>query len=142
MRTYSINNSLNGFYAHDGSGNSYVHPDAPMIRNRMRIANPTKRFVFIDDYAVKWEAAWAIGYAEPAWWDVIPARHGDGSTLSFADGHSEYWKWKGIETIKGLGTAVGGYRPERWAPETPEGLQDLYKIQRAVWGKLGYTPSY
>ena len=32
------------------------------------------------------------------WGDSFTARHSNGSTFSFADGHAEHWKWYGITT--------------------------------------------
>ena len=35
---------------------------------------------------------------EVLWADSPSARHSNGATFSFADGHAEHWKWKGIST--------------------------------------------
>ncbi len=74
-----------------------------------------------------------------------PIYHTRGTTLSMADGHAEYWRWKGRET-----TAIprkttesgydyldvaGGY----YEPQTDDGAYDLQRIQRATWGRLGYV---
>lgn len=29
-----------------------------------------------------------------------------------------------------------------WQPETDQGFQDLYALQKATWSKLGYEPSH
>ena len=34
------------------------------------------------------------------WWDQITARYGDGTKRGFADGHSDYWKWKDPRTVE------------------------------------------
>jgi hypothetical protein len=54
-------------------------------------------------------------------------------TVSFADAHSVYWKWKGQDTVQ-----FG--REETWdvAPTSDEGWMDLKLMQRAVYGKLGH----
>ena len=52
--------------------------------------------------------------------------------VAMADGHAEYWKWCDSRTIDlshGLGV-------DRTQPGNP----DLHKVQRAMWGKLGYEP--
>jgi prepilin-type processing-associated H-X9-DG protein len=85
--------------------------------------------------------AFAVEYDQEQWWDDPPVRHGDGTTLSFADGHSEHWKWKGIDTIKRAREVESGHSG-RWTPQTDAGFQDLYRMQKGCWGKLGYTPSY
>ena len=49
-----------------------------------------------------------------------------------ADGHAEYWKWRDSRTLDlshGLGV-------DRTQPGNP----DLHKVQRAMWGELGYEP--
>jgi len=55
-------------------------------------------------------------------------------SFSFAEGHSEYWKWKDPRTISYGKLQVGS------GPDQP-GNQDLHRVQKAMWGKLGYTPS-
>jgi prepilin-type processing-associated H-X9-DG protein len=44
-------------------------------------------------------------------------RHGDGTTFSFMDGHADYHKWRGIDTIK-----VGRDQEQReWGVPLPAG---------------------
>jgi hypothetical protein len=66
-----------------------------------------------------------------------------------ADGHAEYWKWKGRETTHIPGRVVVPYRTNGllkeqlekadYQVETEDGLYDLQRLQRATWGRLGYT---
>jgi prepilin-type N-terminal cleavage/methylation domain-containing protein/prepilin-type processing-associated H-X9-DG protein len=113
------------------------------IKKRTEIANPppSYRLVFIDEGYMTPDA-YAVYYDQETWFDSPPIRHGDGTTLNFADGHAEHWKWKGTDTIKhardeeNTGPQVG------WAPDSPAGYRDLYRMQKGCWGKLGYTPSY
>jgi prepilin-type N-terminal cleavage/methylation domain-containing protein/prepilin-type processing-associated H-X9-DG protein len=74
--------------------------------------------------------------------EQIVARHGDGTNFSFADGHSEYWKWKDPRT---LDVAKADY--SIWQNSTRNGAdsysygnEDLHRVQRGVFGKLGYVP--
>lgn len=62
-----------------------------------------------------------------------------------ADGHVEYWKWKGRETtsmprklvpIRSLFKEV--LEGDDYEPQTEDGLYDLQRLQRATWGRLGY----
>jgi prepilin-type processing-associated H-X9-DG protein len=53
-------------------------------------------------------------------------RHGDGTDFSFADGHSEYWKWLDRRTIE-YGQMMPGSNPLQ--PGNP----DLHRTQKAVW---------
>ena len=103
--------------------------------------NPALRLVFIDEGYMTSDA-YAVYYHLEQWFDSPPARHGDGATVSFADGHSDHWKWKGADTIKlardeeNRGPTVGT------VPTTDGGYDDLYQVQRGCWGKLGYDPSH
>ena len=74
------------------------------------------------------------------WWDDPPVRHGDGTTVSWADGHVTHLKWKAAETIKRARDTRDYYGGGGWMPQTPEGIQELEDFQKAVWGRLGYQP--
>ena len=137
MRTYSIVDSMNGW---PSSG--------PRVKNRMELTRPGERVVFLDEGWVTF-ASWSVPYDREAWWgsvvtvpgilnnrhnDPPPVRHGNGTNFSFADGRSEYWKWKDRRTISYGKLEVGS------GPDQP-GNPDLHRVQKAVWGKLGYTPT-
>jgi prepilin-type processing-associated H-X9-DG protein len=81
-------------------------------------------------------------------WDkhgVPPLQHSEGTTLSMADGHAEYWKWKGRETVLmprklvPKGNFFGERLLEDYEPQTEDGMYDLQRLQIATWGRLGYT---
>jgi prepilin-type N-terminal cleavage/methylation domain-containing protein/prepilin-type processing-associated H-X9-DG protein len=140
--TYAIVDAMNGYDGISGTQNL-------MVYRRMQIKSPNRRVVFLDEGRLSTNS-WTIYYDEERWWDKVTARHGDGTNWSFADGHSEYWKWKDPRTIK---IAKMDYIPwintGWWQPGAnlngnlnfSPGNQDLHKVQKAVWGKLGYTPS-
>jgi hypothetical protein len=69
-----------------------------MLKKITDILNPSERAVFLDDsgnagaslggwtqYSIYSSDRWV-------WWDPPPIRHEGGTTLSFSDGHTEYWK--------------------------------------------------
>ncbi|OHB64351.1 MAG: hypothetical protein A2Y77_00105 [Planctomycetes bacterium RBG_13_62_9] len=91
---------------------------------------PGQRGVFLDQGEKR--PCFYVCYDEPAWgrFDPIPKHHANGVTLSMADGHVEYWKWRGHETIS---------VPAPAKPETQDGLYDLQRVQRVIWGRLGYS---
>ncbi len=137
MRTYAIVDAMNGWP---------TKPDL-IVKNRMRIDHPGERTVFVDEGWVTL-ASWSIPYDRESWWgstpsvsgllnnrnnDCPPVRHGDGTDFSFADGHSEYWKWLDRRTVE-YGLMLAGTNPLQ--PGNP----DLHRVQKAVWGKLGYVP--
>jgi len=136
--TYSIMFSMNAVNHPWTQGVKGAH-----VKNLSEITNPSPalRLVFIDEGYMTTDA-YAVYYREEHWFDSPPVRHGDGTTISFADGHGDHWKWKGTDTIQhardeeNTGPQVG------WAPSSPEGYQDLYKMQKGCWGRLGYTPTH
>lgn len=121
----------------------------------------SERAVFVDTGRAG--PGFVVRYFEPRWGGPgrhpPPIHHAGGMTLSFADGHAEYWKWS-RETIKlpreefvflppgeRVARDIAGEITDvvfeslagSGAPETPEGIRDLQRMQRAVWGRLGYT---
>lgn len=142
--TYAIIDTMNG---HDGVPG--VKENNLMIYRRMQIKRPNERVVFLDEGRLSTNS-WTIYYDEERWWDKVTARHGDGTNWSFADGHSEYWKWKDPRTIKiAKMDYIYWINTGWWQPGASRdgnlnfspGNQDLHKVQKAVWGKLGYTPT-
>jgi prepilin-type N-terminal cleavage/methylation domain-containing protein/prepilin-type processing-associated H-X9-DG protein len=111
---------------------------------------PSARAVFLDQAQRPNSWDFSVRYLEARWDGVSPPppiHHGDGMTLSMADGHVEHWKWKGRETVTGLprnrmtdsyGTTLEVLAPQGYGPQTEDGLHDLQRLQRATWGRLGY----
>lgn len=121
-----------------------IHSGIPadrIIRNRAELRRPSERIVFLDEG--KWPGSpWGVWYDKPMWWDIPTVRHSDGTNWSYADGHSEYHKWRDERTMA-LALKLPPYKnvnPD-YASVTHEGNEDLEWVQRGIWGKLGYTPS-
>ncbi len=138
MLTYSIMFSMNAVEHTWVKGIKGAH-----IKNRTEIYSPAPglRLVFIDEGRMTADA-YAVWYLDETWFDSPPVRHGDGTNVAFADGHAEHWKWKGTDTIKHARNVEDSPPDTRWAPTTHAGFQDLYRMQRGCWGKLGYAPSH
>ena len=98
----------------------------------MEIENPAYRIVFLDDGGTITSAlgGWTVYVKQEQWWDPPPVRHGDGTTFSFADGHSEYHKWTDPRTI-----AFGKQVPPQAFSPTQAGNEDLRWAALAMWGK-------
>ena len=135
--TYAIMFSMNAVNHTPTQGVRGAH-----IKRKSEIFNPAPayRIVFIDEGWMTPDA-FAVQYDSENWWDDPPVRHGDGTVVSFADGHSEHWKWKGTDTIKRARSEENRHT-SNWTPETPAGYRDLYRMQRGTWGRLGYTPTH
>jgi len=139
MRTYSIVDSMNGLArpeTYSGSVGTRVGQTVLWVKKRMEITQPgpTYRLVFLDEGRVTPDS-YAVYYTQATWWDPPHVRHGDGTNVCYADGRSSYWKWNAVETID------VGKQPNpahQFRPTTPEGIEDLQKMQKAVWGRLGY----
>ena len=129
MRTFSCNYVM-------GSTNKTVSYTVQKISQIRRTA---QRIVFLDDYGQNWDAQWVVHYDQPKWWNPIPARHGNGTTLSFADGHSDWIHWKDPRTIEWseLSWIEAENRKSTSQAHQPDN-EDLERIQKGIFGTLGY----
>ena len=140
MRTYSTGYGMNGCFDAAGtySGNKGVRVGRTvlMIKNRTEIVDPAPalRLVFLDEGRITPDS-YAIQYLTPQWWDPPFVRHADGTNVSFADGHSDYWKYIGKETLD-IGKQPNP--PHNYRPTTDDGLDDVRRMQVAIWGRVGY----
>ena len=110
------------------------------IKRKSEISSPApaKRMVYIDEGAMTPDS-FAVHYNQRGpWWDDPPVRHGDGTTVSWADGHSSHIKWRAAETIETGKRNQDWYGGGGFMPRTEEGLRELEEFQRSVWGKVGY----
>lgn len=149
MRTYTITDAINGL-ARTGTfnGNVGVRVGRTVLWVKRRTdfisPGPAQRIVFLDEGRITPDS-YATHYQNERWWDPPFVRHGDGTNVSFADGHADYWKFKGMKTLEtGKLAAVSGYNANslhQMQPVSDDDYQDLYRMQKAVWGRLGYTPS-
>ncbi len=133
--TYSIMFSMNGV------AYSWSQQPGVSVKKRTEIRpNAAQRLVLIDEGRMTSDS-YAVWYTYEYWFDSPPVRHGDGVTVSFADGHVEHWRWRGTDTIKHARDFEYADPDTDWKPTTDQGFEDLYKIQRGCWGKLGYFPT-
>jgi len=125
LRTYSVSDSMNC--------KDWPNMNAKMIKKRMDIPNPAYRIVFVDDGGTNPSAlgGWTVQVTQETWWDPPPVRHGDGTTFSFADGHSDYHKWKDPRTIE-----WGKKVPPRAGSPVQAGNEDLQWAAEAMWGSV------
>jgi prepilin-type N-terminal cleavage/methylation domain-containing protein len=127
MQNYAIVDAMNGV-----KQNKTV-ADQVWANNRGDLSKTQKQLVFLDIGKVR-NSSYHVHYDLPNWHDPPSVRHRDGVTISYADAHSEYIKWKSIpETATWGRNEEGGNQPQ-----SPEGIADLQMFQRLVYGKLGY----
>jgi prepilin-type N-terminal cleavage/methylation domain-containing protein len=144
--TYAAMDGANGL-SRSGQG---TKQDVHWMKNINSYRNPHNRIVFIDEGWVTPDS-FAVNFNTARWWDDPTVRHGEGTAQSYADGHSDWRKWKGRWTVA-YGIATIGIHPQNhYAPGATFGgntfppasngdWEDLYWIQRGCWGELGYTP--
>jgi hypothetical protein len=143
MRTYSIVCSMNGVPqpgVPKGRGPAEAI-DKLIVKDLRQIRDPNMKAAFI---CVGWAAPGSYGvyYDKEKWCDRPSVQHGNNrTTVCFADGRAEVWKWKSKETVKLFKNAGPTQLRQHVEPKTVEGKEDLQMVQRAVWGELGYTPS-
>ncbi len=140
MRTYSTGYGMNGCFdaagTYKGNRGVRVGRTVLMVKRRSEITAPAPayRLVFLDEGQISPDS-YAIHYTTPRWWDPPFVRHGDGTNVSFADGHSAYWKYTAKETLQAGKSMNPTYN---FTPTTKEGQEDVKKMQKAIWGRLGY----
>jgi len=120
-----------------------------LVKNTSELVDPgpSSRMVFLDEggqWCVTNAAAVVDGWFGSFWWEMpLAIHHSNGTCMSFADGHSEYWRWTDPTTL-----AWGHWREEAdlggqaekdaYAHEPPSpahGNPDYARVHRAIWGK-------
>ncbi len=89
LRSFALSSYLGG-----GEDDS-TYDVQPLHRNT-EIRNVSKTLTFIDEDSASIDDGHFLYSSKINDWLNIPAwRHQNGTVLVFADGHTEYWKWKG-----------------------------------------------
>jgi len=146
--TYAVVDAMNGLVRSgtaSGSGKVFnrgtrIGKTVIWIKRKSEISSPApaQRMVYIDEGAMTPDS-FAVHYNNAGpWWDDPPVRHGDGTTVTWADGHVSHLKWKAAETIKWARDHRDYYGSGSFQPQTPEGIQELEDFRKSVWGRLGY----
>jgi prepilin-type N-terminal cleavage/methylation domain-containing protein/prepilin-type processing-associated H-X9-DG protein len=90
LRTYSLSGFMGG--PQSDTDQFGVKP----LHRMNQIINPSKSLTFIDEDDSTVDDGHFLYSATGNEWLNVPAwRHQKGDTLAFADGHVEYWKWRG-----------------------------------------------
>jgi len=140
--TYIMPDSY-AYQSHElGLCNTHGADPSMLIKKIDAIKRPAERMTYMDEgYASP--MTWSIFYIESRWWDVIPIRHGIGTTVALADGHVEYWKWSDSRTIDfGRKANASGDIDQIWAASYWREVQpdntDITRFVKAIWGRVGW----
>jgi prepilin-type N-terminal cleavage/methylation domain-containing protein/prepilin-type processing-associated H-X9-DG protein len=124
-RSYNMSESINGMGFADASGLTNL----PCYAKLTQIVRPTPSdlFVFIDVHEAGildslFGIPWPGSLYPDQWWDLPANRHGQGCNFSFADGHSEHWRWRSPRIFQYLGQYIS----------TPVELLDYRRVQAHV----------
>lgn len=118
-RSYNMSNSINCW-----ADNHF--------RKWTEVKAPAELFVFMDTHEnAIWDSTFGVlpfgSYWQDYWLDVPADRHQRGTTVSFADGHVERWKWRYTKSESAIASrAVNN-----------EDLEDLRVVQQHVKGAGG-----
>jgi len=123
-------------------------PDVHWMKNISAYRRPHNRIIYLDEGWVTPDS-FAVHFNSDYWWDDPPVRHGEGTAQSYADGHSDWLKWKGRWTVALGLQSIGVHNPTHRRPgdTLPDGtnvpagtedFEDIQWIQKGCWGELGY----
>ncbi len=127
LRSYSISNTMGG-YARDGTRPFHTMADITQAPERAVFVDAGSRLqwiagsfwpMHIDDDGVEWEITD---------WHNITSRHGGGFNMSFADFHTEYYKWRDGRTEELSYWEIS-------ADDASGGNQDLKHVVRLLRGR-------
>jgi prepilin-type N-terminal cleavage/methylation domain-containing protein/prepilin-type processing-associated H-X9-DG protein len=94
-RSYAVSVQIN---CNSGKNNTFTH----VARKAAEVRQSSRVYVFAEENQISIDNG-AIGtesLAGPAqFWNPPTARHSNGATFSFLDGHAELWRWKGTALI-------------------------------------------
>ena len=108
------------------------------LRKTSQINRPSERIAFIDDYMDNWDASWTINYQSPSWWNPLPFRHSQGTTVGMADGHAETFQWTDSRSIAYAQLTWAQAESGSMVPKSQPGNKDIHRLTEAAWGGLGY----
>ena len=118
LRSYSLSGYMNGPAEGDAEWNVVPLSKTGQIRN----SSATLTFLDEDSSTID-DGHFLYSAAINSWFNIPAWRHSHGDTLAFADGHVEYWKWRG-ELPTDTYFMAGG------APTDSASEQDLNRLQQ------------
>ncbi|MHC4646990.1 MAG: type II secretion system protein [Planctomycetota bacterium] len=121
LRSYCISRTMNG------KSCNCEHDNINAFKMLSHISRPAGKMLFVDAHSLEgWlEGSFCpvqqIDADPPAWFRRpsrnITARHSGGFNMSFADSHTEYWKYKDLRTVKFANWQIGSAEA---SPDNPD----------------------
>jgi hypothetical protein len=98
------------------------------LHQTSQIQSPSKTLTFIDEDVLTLDDGHFLYSTNYSNWLNVPGwRHQNGTVLTFADHHTEYWKWKSPEPTSTYFDGGGGLTD-------PSALEDLLRLQQTAPG--------
>ena len=119
LRSYSLSCFMGG-----GPNDTDSYNIRPVHRLN-QITKPASSLTFIDeDISTIDDGHFLYSDTVEGWYNIPAWRHAHGDTLSFADGHQEYWKWRSALPNSGL---YGGQ-----TVTDPAALADIHRLAQTA----------
>jgi prepilin-type N-terminal cleavage/methylation domain-containing protein/prepilin-type processing-associated H-X9-DG protein len=134
-RTYIIPTSMNGFCGVCGFPGG---TEAYVVKRTGQIKKTAERAVFFEEKRITPDSfifASPTDSVYPHWeYDNPNIMHGDGANFGFADGHADFHKWEGPETLDWIRRGWTGTAPT--CTTSVKACNDLKWMGNAVWGVI------
>jgi len=121
IRSYSIVDALRGATSYGGQPKTHLND----------IKTAAQQMVFMDRGA-EGQAGWSIFPDRERFFNPPGIQHANGTVVSFADGHAEYWKWEDPRTVTFTIEWNSGNSSNDSA--YAQGNPDFMKLLHATWG--------
>ncbi len=129
-----------GSYSGAGGMNGLVYsPDTPLFK-QSAVVHPSERFLWVEENDPRGEneSSWAMhpgtvpSFSDASFVDSVASWHGNSSTFSWADGHSESHKWLDQPTITfALSNDPAKYFNASLVPSVAQSPDDLYFLAKS-----------
>jgi prepilin-type N-terminal cleavage/methylation domain-containing protein/prepilin-type processing-associated H-X9-DG protein len=133
VRTYSMEGRMGGAFGSDPAGATdwVLGAKYPQYRKFSDIISPgpSGALVFVDESFKTIDDGYFAVQAPPSvdFQNSPTARHNKAAAFSFADGHSEIYRWQALSVDQGLDTTASA------SPKNGQGsIADLHRLQRIV----------
>jgi prepilin-type N-terminal cleavage/methylation domain-containing protein len=120
LRSYSLSSFMGGPQA--DTDNWGIKP----VHRVSEISKPASSLTFLDeDISTIDDGHFLYSDTIDAWFNFPAWRHANGDTMSFADDHVEYWKWRSS-------FPTDNYFQSGQTETDPDVLQDIHRMQRTA----------